>query len=112
MSDLEKLLAELPDDALVPVRWLRSRLRADSSPQAESVADLSAADVAKQLGRKPGTIAGWIRNGRLEGYRLNRREWRVTAASLRAFLDAAQRQRDGGESEAPPDLSSWRRVAR
>ena len=111
-DDLSTLLADLPDDALLPVGWIRARLRAPVAPKSDGLADLSCDVVAKQLGRKPGTIRGWCARGEIEGaYRLNDREWRIPAASLRAYLDKAAERKDP-RNGAAPDLGSWRRIKR
>src|SRR3990167_91071 len=53
--------------------------------------DLTAAQLAERLRRRPSTIRGWCERGELPGaYRLNGREWRIPPAALEAFL-AGQR---------------------
>ena len=102
------LLEPLPDEALVPVGWLRSYLRAPAPT--EPIGDLSCAQAAEALGRKPGTVRGWCARGEIPGaYRLNGREWRVPRAGLRAYLDgAASREREPVDPGSV-DLGSWRR---
>jgi len=68
------------------------------------VGDLTVADVASRVGRKPSTVRGWLEAGRFTGaYKLNGRDWRVPAGSLTAFLDAQR------TSKGPQRLSDWRR---
>ncbi len=103
-------LDALPDGALVPVGWLRARLR--TPEPVEPVADCSCADVARMLDRRPGTIRGWCARGEMPGaYQLNGREWRIPRPSVRAYLD---RQAAGGhnaDNAGPVDLGTWRRHA-
>ena len=107
-EQLAKLLSDLPDDALVPVRWVRARLQRPAITD-DGVGDLSCADVAKTLGRTPGCIRSWCARAEIQGaYRLNGREWRIPRTSLRQYLDAqAQQKRD--VVAGPVNLGSWRR---
>jgi len=110
MFDLARDLAGLPDDALVPVRWLRERL-ADAGDRDDRLADLTVEEVAEELGRAPSTIRGWCGAERFLGaYRLRGREWRVPRESVRRMLD---QERDGGPTEERDpetvDLGTWRR---
>jgi hypothetical protein len=108
-TDLSKLLADLPDEALIPVGWVRARLDAPAPVEADG--DLSCADVAALLRRKPGTIRGWCFRKEISGaYLLNGRDWRIPRKSLRAYLD----KQAAGKSvdRTPVDLSSWRKKAR
>jgi len=97
-------LQGLPDDALMPVGWIRERLGSDTGP--DPVADLTVGEVAEELGRQPSTVRGWLGSGDLDGYKLRGREWRVPREALRAFLEG---ERNGGPSE-PTNLGSWREV--
>jgi hypothetical protein len=109
VTDLSKLIAELPDDALLPVAWVRARL-ASPLPE-ETVGDLSCADVATALHRKSGTIRGWCFRGELVGaYRLNGRDWRIPRAWLRAYLDLQSAGKSPVNVEHV-DLGSWRNKA-
>lgn len=101
-------LRSLPDEALVPMGFLRSLATQDrSNGDPGAMADLTVADVAEALGRAESTVRGWLLEGALAGYKLRGREWRVPRASLREFLD---RQ---GDSKPTPvdgdDISAWRR---
>ena len=111
---LRALLEALPDDALLPVKWVKAHLEAPACASSGAVvADLSAVDVAAELGRRPGTIRGWFARGDFPGaYRLHGREWRVPRAALRAYLDRqAAARRDDGDAGAV-DLGSWRQHTR
>ena len=49
---------------------------------------LTVEDVAKQLQVHPETIRRWLREGRLDGYRISRRGgWRVRPESVEKMLD-------------------------
>lgn len=112
-SPLQKALAVLPDDALVPVQWVRALARAEGP---EQLVDLTVAQVARELGRSPATIRGWCGSGRIqEAYRLRGREWRIPHSALRQFfrLEASERNASAG-SDGPhtTDLRMWRKEGR
>lgn len=108
MGSLRDDLDGLPDDALVPVGWVRERLSDDGAAADAPVADLTVQEVAEELDRAPSTVRGWLGSGDLEGYRLRGREWRVPREALAAFLEE---ERSGVREEEPADLGSWREVA-
>ncbi len=70
----------------------------------DPLANLTVADVARQLGRSPGYVRDWIRRGELEAYQLGK-EYRVTRPALTTFC---QRQRNGPRTS---DRSSRARFA-
>lgn len=109
-TDLSKLLAELPGDALLSVSWIRARLNAPVVVEADG--DLSCADVAALLHRKPGTIRAWCFRAEIVGaYRLNGKDWRIPRKSLRAYLDKQSAgQCPVGASSV--DLGAWRNKGR
>lgn len=115
MTDLRTALSTLPDEALVPVGWIRARLdgKADASPagNGEPIGDLSAADVAEALDRTPSTIRAWCARGEVPGsYKLRGREWRIPRASLRRYLDRqAEGKRETRRRGEPVDLGGWRK---
>src|SRR5215475_7286848 len=97
-SRLEALVAAAPDDANVPVRWLREIL-AEEAPDASvygetAVAiDFTVLQLAERFGRASSTIRTWCESGQLPGsYRLNGREWRIPLAA--AARCNARRHRD------------------
>lgn len=99
-------LADLPDDALVPVHWIRERLGAAADE--DRISDLTVREAADELDRSPSTVRGWCGDGKLEGaYRFRGREWRIPPAALRAFVDAEREPAPREEA----DLSGWREVA-
>jgi len=103
---LARLLDPFPDDALVPVRWLRAQLQRPALAD-DGVGDLSCVDVAKLLRRKPGTIRGWCQRGEIKAYQLNGKEWRIKRADLRTYLDTHGTKRSE-QTAAAVDLGSWR----
>jgi excisionase family DNA binding protein len=82
----------LPSDASA-VTLTRADLMAlledsDAEPRPVNVlADLRVQEVAHSIGRSPSTVRGWLGDGSLRGYKLNRREWRVPRSALRDYLD-------------------------
>ena len=82
-SDLRSALEGLPDDAQVPVRWVRALLGSDS----EDLVDLTLTDIAEKTGKAESTVRGWCASGELRGYKLNGKQWRVPASALRDFFD-------------------------
>ena len=114
MSRLTQLLAGLPPDALVPVHWVRAHLEEEvEGTAAPSGVDLTVEDVARRLGRGASTVRTWLGAGRLQGYRLNGREWRIPVADLEAFLRAeaeAHRRRtaDGRQRSDTGRTDTWR----
>jgi len=73
--------------------------------------DLTVTDLAQRFRRHPSTIRQWLEAGRLEGYKLFGREWRVPLAAVAAFQD---QQRHGERRSSPtrgaPSLADWRKV--
>lgn len=115
---LRDIIRELPDEALVPVGWVRPLVAetAASAGDDHELADLTAPDVARILERAPSTIRGWCASGAIEGaYRLRGREWRIPRDALRRYQDAERQQRRTGEPtqafrRREVDLSSWRKL--
>ncbi|HET9948846.1 MAG TPA: helix-turn-helix domain-containing protein [Longimicrobiales bacterium] len=75
--------------------------------------DLTVEEVAAEVGRAVSTVRGWLASGELKGYKLNRRDWRVPRAALRAYLErqpaGADRSREPA-ADAEVDISAWRKV--
>ncbi len=111
-EQLRALADALPLDgaAMVPVAWLRELLSASASPE-RVVVDLTVADLATRVGRKPSCVRGWCEQGLIPGaYKLNRREWRIPPASVEAFQ---AEQRGGGVRTAVRDsgeMGDWRKA--
>jgi hypothetical protein len=110
------LLEALPDGALLPVGWVRSKLQAEADDQ-EGEGEggpelLRVPALAERFDRAESTIRSWCRDGRLEGaYRLRGREWVVPADAVEVF---EEEQREGDEEpqrvgRGPAvDLGAWR----
>src|SRR3989442_5092978 len=82
----------------------------DGSPPV--AVDLTVTDLAQRFRRHPSTIRQWLESGRLEGYKLFGREWRVALASAAAFQDQQRhgRERGGSLARSAPSLGDWRKV--
>lgn len=108
-TELRQHLAPLPDDASVPVGWVRSYFEPDPEPAEtrERIADLRVPEVAEELGRAPSTVRGYIRRGELDAYRFGR-EYRIRPSAVRAFLDKQAEEPVSVDVESA-DLGSWRR---
>lgn len=106
--ELLRAISGLPDEALVPVGWIRGRLGA----RGEVEVDLTVEQVAAELSRAPSTVRGWLGAGELAGYKLRGREWRVPRASLRAFLDreanGSERSTESSARAGAIALDAWR----
>ena len=114
---IRRLMAALPSDASA-VTLTRADLAAlveGTSPEHSSppVRDLTVEDVAEETQRAPSTVRGWLIAGDLGGYKLNGRDWRVTRAALRAYLDSQKEGTHVGrrtpQVEAEVDITAWRR---
>ena len=80
---LSEALAPLPDDAQVPVRWVRELL---GGAETELV-DLTLEQISVETGKAVSTVRGWCASGELRGYKLHGKQWRVPAFALREFFD-------------------------
>lgn len=118
LDQLRKAIAGLPPGTLValPREALVEALGASEvgmsvEPTAAAQVDLTVAQIAQLFGRSPSTVRQWLESGALQGYKLFRREWRVTLAALAAFQ---KRQRSGSarSTESPArgqeSLGDWR----
>lgn len=108
-----QILDALPDEALIPVGFVRRLIAERVVEDSEPLADLSVDEVARALGRAASTIRAWAASGQLRAYKLNGREWRVTRTALREYQD---RQRQASVKRpvfrrgTGSDLSSWREL--
>ncbi len=110
---LRRIVTALPEEASVtlPVLLVKEWLEMEAD---DPLADLTVADVARQLRRSPGTVRDWIRRGDLEAYQLGK-EYRITRPVLTTFC---QRQRNGprtsgrseGASSRRSNLGAWRKL--
>ena len=118
LSDrIRRLMAALPSDASA-VTLTRADLAAlvegtGSEQPSPRVRDLTVEEVAEETQRAPSTVRGWLIAGDLNGYKLNGRDWRVTRAALRAYLDNQKEGTHAGhrtpEVEDGVDIAAWRR---
>lgn len=115
---LRTAIDQLPDDASVPVRWLRQLLGNGHAP-ATGLVDFRIGEVAALLGLSPSSVRSYCAAGLFPGaYRRARREWRIPRASLGAYQDT-ERERHTARSAPEPTarsrrsrpLDSWRKIA-
>ena len=108
-------LVTLPREALLDVLGGRggdgaAATGGDGSPPV--AVDLTVTDLAQRFRRHPSTIRQWLESGRLEGYKLFGREWRVPLAAVAAFQDQQSHgpEREGSLARGAPSLGDWRKV--
>ncbi len=78
--------------------------------RSESERDMTVKEVAEETVRAPSTVRGWLLDRRLDGYKINNRDWRITRTALREFL-ASQPKKEGPPLEpGKVDITAWRRV--
>jgi len=102
-----------PDSSVMLTRAvLANMLEEDAGqPSIDEHGDLTVEQVAAQTNRAPSTIRGWLIDGALRGYKLNERDWRVTRAALREYLEGRESKPEEPANEGQPvDISAWRRV--
>ena len=108
-------LVTLPREALLEVlgggRGDGAAATGGDGPPAVAV-DLTVTDLAQRFRRHPSTIRQWLESGRLEGYKLFGREWRVPLTAVAAFQDRQRdgRERGGSPARDAPSLGDWRKV--
>jgi excisionase family DNA binding protein len=56
-------------------------------------------EVARQLRVSPTTVRAWLAEGRLHGFKLTPKVWRIRLEDFQAFVTAAERQAAHGEKE-------------
>lgn len=62
---------------------------------------LSPRDVAEKLNVKPQTVYDWLRSGKLKGYQIANRTWRVNEADLVEHLKAGSNAPDAAPLSDP-----------
>ena len=109
---LRCIVDAMPADGTVTlsVAWLKGLLAAegDSLGMDRLLTLEEAGDI---VGRSPSTVRTWLNTGRLDGFKLNARSWRIRESALRSFIE---RQEAGGHE--PPtirnselaDIGDWR----
>lgn len=123
VESLRKAIQPLPPNAslTLSVEWIRAGLEiegiaASPAQPSEPEADLTVEQVAEIMGKKPGTVRGWIRNGlngiRLAAYHFTAKEYRITRAAVDDFLDAQRRRtmepKPLARQPGSDDLGRWR----
>jgi len=108
-------LVTLPRDALLGVLEGTAEDGATATGGRGSPAvtvDLTVTDLAQRFRRHPSTIRQWLESGRLEGYKLLGREWRVPLTAVAAFQDQQRHglERGGSPARGVPSLMDWRKV--
>ncbi len=93
---LLEVLERLPDDAQMPVGWIREQLEDGSARDEGRLADLTAAEAGRVVGRASSTIRSWCAAGEFPGaYKQNDKEWRIPPDAVREYV---ARQRGGDET--------------
>lgn len=108
---LRLLASALPsnDSAVTLTRADLLALVADAVEAAPNAADLTVAEVAEEVGRASSTVRGWLIDGALRGYKLNRRDWRVTRSALGEYVTAQGDLTANTECQRTGvDISDWR----
>ena len=104
-------LEALPDEALVPVRWVRSLIKSVGSGDCSEVGH-TVLEVAAATNRAASTVRTWCAEGRLPGARrLRGREWRIPTAALQTLLDHGGAERPKAVARLPVPrggLGAWR----
>ncbi len=109
---LRSIVDPMPPDGsvMLSVAWLKGLLDAEGdSPGIGRLLTLE--ETAEIVGRSPSTVRTWLNTGRLDGFKLNARSWRVRESALRAFIE---QQETGGPAPStgnpgPVDLGDWRK---
>ena len=55
---------------------------------------LTVEEVARQLRVSPKTVRAWLVQGRMHGFKLTPKVWRIRREDFQAFVTAAERQAD------------------
>ena len=109
VGELQRAIRRMPDEATVPVSWVREQLELAAEDDGR-LRDFTIAEVGDILERSASTVRGYIRDGRLDAYMFGR-AYMVTPAGLRKFRSDL---RDGrsvaptSNSDEPVDLGAWR----
>ena len=110
---LRAIVEPMPADASVTlsVAWLRDLLAAEGD-SARMDRLLTLEETAEIVGRSPSTCRTWVNTGRLDGFKLNARSWRIRESALRTFI----KRQEAGEHEpatvrslGTADLGAWRK---
>jgi excisionase family DNA binding protein len=64
----------------------------ESQHSQEELDFLTVEEVAQQLRMSPKTVRAWLVQGRLRGFKLTPKVWRIRREDFQAFVTAAERQ--------------------
>ncbi|MEN8184961.1 MAG: helix-turn-helix domain-containing protein [Myxococcota bacterium] len=107
---LRDSLATLPDDAFVPVGWVREQLDAEHSEASGRKVLLTVRQVAERYERSESTVRGWCARGELSGaFKLHGSEWRVPESALVKLEAKRPGSRPALGRRTPVDIGAWRR---
>ena len=116
---LRQLANALPSDrsAISLTRAdLVALLEEEEEPALDSTRDLNIREVAEETRRALSTVRGWLVEGRLRGYKLRNRDWRIPRSALRQFLHeqpASESRKSADTARAEKvDIGAWRKVWR
>jgi len=109
-ASLRDALAQLPDDALVPVQWVRQHLDSES-PDAAPERLWTVHEVAERYERSQSTVRGWCAKGELSAFKLHRTAWRIPESALENFDVRQQRgsRRCALGQRESANVARWRR---
>jgi excisionase family DNA binding protein len=101
---LRRIVEALPPGAAVslPRDQLAAWVGADEPPP---LTDLTVAEAAEILGRRPSTVRGWCASGELRAYRFRSREWRIPHSAIRELQDRQAAPDDDLDDD--DGLSGW-----
>jgi len=108
---LREIVRSMPSEGSVtlPVTWLRDLLDAEGDSSEGRLLTLE--ETAELVSRSVSTVGTWLNTGKLDGFKLNGRSWRIREGALRAFIEHQQsgdREPPAIRSSASLDLGSWR----
>ena len=110
---LRAIVESMPADASVTlsVAWLSGLLAAEGD-SASMDRLLTLEETAEIVGRSPSTVRTWLNTGRLDGFKLNARSWRIRESALRTFIarqEAGEHEPATVRSLGTVDLGAWRK---
>ena len=102
-SFIEDLKAEMLSEG-------HEALTSAGSAGGEQQADYTVAQVAEMFDRKPQTVRDWIKSGKLRAYLFNGREYRVTKAAVKEYMEEQRNGKGPVLQKSTTDLGAWRRA--
>lgn len=82
---LRDALDDLPDEALVPVRWVRAKLEEEPEDEDPLGKLYDVPELAARFDRSEATVRTWLSRGKMRGFKLEGRQWKVRGSEVRAF---------------------------